>query len=133
MLVVAYGFTGIGYILGALATSMVVVNTITPLLIVPQMLFAGFFVNQENVPAFLWPLHHLSVYKYAYQILVINEFSDGELACMQTTLPTDFCDPLADYNSPQGIGGSFLVLGILTAGFFFVALLIMKSLSRSYQ
>lgn len=133
MLLVAYAFTGLGYIVGALARSMEVVSAATPLLVVPQMLFAGFFVNQENVPSFLWPLHHLSAFKYAYQVLVLNEFSDSEMACMKTTDPTEFCDPLGDYNSPQTIASSFLVLGILTAVFFLMALLIMKSLSRSYD
>ena len=132
MLLVAYGFTGLGYILGVAVSSMIIVQTITPILIVPQMLFAGFFVNQENVPAFLWPLHHLSVYKYAYQILVVNEFTDGELACLKTSEPSEFCDPIGDYNSPQTMATSFIALGVITVCFFLIALLVMKSLSRSY-
>jgi hypothetical protein len=48
------------------------------------MLFAGYFVNQDNIPKFLWGFREITVFKYAYQAFMINEFTDLELECMKT-------------------------------------------------
>ena len=40
--------------------------TLTPVLIIPFMLFAGFFVNQDNIPKFLIEFQYLSFFKYGY-------------------------------------------------------------------
>jgi len=40
--------------------------TLTPVLIIPFMLFAGFFVNQENIPIWLIQFQYLSFFKYGY-------------------------------------------------------------------
>jgi len=38
-------FGGMGYILGVSVSSKEVINILTPIIVVPTMLFAGFFVN----------------------------------------------------------------------------------------
>jgi ABC-type multidrug transport system permease subunit len=43
-------FSGFGFILGTGIPNKQVVAILTPLMIVPQMLFCGFFVNQGNIP-----------------------------------------------------------------------------------
>lgn len=40
--------------------------TLTPVLIIPFMLFAGFFVNQNNIPVWLIEFQYLSFFKYGY-------------------------------------------------------------------
>lgn len=40
--------------------------SLTPVLIIPFMLFAGFFVNQDNIPVFLIEFQYLSFFKYGY-------------------------------------------------------------------
>ena len=60
-------FSGCGYILGTAIPNPKVVAILTPIVVVPQMLFAGFFINQDNIPKFLWPIHQISIFKYAYQ------------------------------------------------------------------
>jgi ATP-binding cassette subfamily G (WHITE) protein 1 len=59
-------FTGFGYILGTSISNPQVSVILTPVLIVPTMLFAGFFVNQENIPTFLLPIREIAVFKYAF-------------------------------------------------------------------
>ena len=51
--------------------------TLTPVLIIPFMLFAGFFVNQDNIPIWLIQFQYLSFFKYGYQalMLVIYDFN----------------------------------------------------------
>jgi hypothetical protein len=45
--------------------------SLTPVLIIPFMLFAGFFVNQDNIPKFLIEFQYLSFFKYGYQALML--------------------------------------------------------------
>ena len=33
--------------------------------------FAGFFVNQNNIPDFLKPFQYISIFKYGYQALML--------------------------------------------------------------
>ncbi|EEQ97291.1 abc transporter, putative [Perkinsus marinus ATCC 50983] len=47
-----------------------------PLLFVPQILFAGFFVDLSEVPAFLRWVQYLCSLKYAMNLLFLAEFSD---------------------------------------------------------
>jgi ABC-type multidrug transport system permease subunit len=59
-------FTGFGYILGTAVNNKQLVVILTPVLVVPMMLFAGFFVNQDNVPKFLYPIREITIFKYAF-------------------------------------------------------------------
>jgi len=46
--------------------------TLTPVLIIPFMLFAGFFVSTSNIPIFLKIFEWISIFKYAYNALLVN-------------------------------------------------------------
>ena len=58
--------TGLGYMLGASIADKQVINILTPVLIVPLMLFAGFFVSQDNIPFFLIPIKWISTFRYGF-------------------------------------------------------------------
>ena len=100
----------------------------TPICIVPMLLFAGFFVKQDNIPKWLWWFREISIFKYGYQIQFLNEFEDLELECMTAQNINERCDPLKDYNSPQTIGQSFAILLGLTVVFYGIAFFIMTKL-----
>lgn len=57
------------------------------MLIIPFMLFAGFFVNQDNIPWYLKEFQYLSIFKYGYQALFLNEYNDLQLPCMSAEGP----------------------------------------------
>jgi len=63
------------------------------------MLFAGFFVNQNQIPKFLLPFQYASIFKYGYQALMLNEYTGLDLEC---TKEKGFkkCDPLGTFDSP---------------------------------
>lgn len=46
--------------------------TLTPVLIIPFMLFAGFFVSTSNIPFFLKEFEYISIFKYGYNALMLN-------------------------------------------------------------
>jgi hypothetical protein len=45
--------SGYALIIGTMFSDKQLAVTLTPVLIIPFMLFAGFFVNQNNIPWFL--------------------------------------------------------------------------------
>ena len=106
-------FMGLGYILGTAITDKAVASVMTPLVIVPMMLFAGFFVKQATIPTWLIFLREISIFKYAYQALFLNEFTDLEIECLTDLDPKKSCNPVEEYDSPQGLWLSILMLGVI--------------------
>jgi len=41
-----------------------------PMVLIPFMLFGGYFVNQSNVPYYFYPLQYMSMFKYGFQAAV---------------------------------------------------------------
>ena len=108
--------------------------TLTPVLIIPFMLFAGFFVNQNNIPIWLIEFQYLSFFKYGYQALMINEYQGWTLACQDLEITNPgHCDPLKDFDSPQTLGESIIALAAMYVGCYTISLIIMKMLSRKYE
>lgn len=108
--------------------------TLTPVLIIPFMLFAGFFVNQDNIPIWLIEFQYLSFFKYGYQALFLNEYDGLHLWCMdQKDNPQEYCNPVGDFNSPQTLGESIIALAAMFIGCYVISLFIMKMLSKKYE
>lgn len=93
-------FVGFGYIIGTGVGDKQVATIMTPIAVVPMLLFVGFFVKQDNIPKWLWWFREISVFKYGYQIQFLNEFDGLELECMKTNDLSERCDPMGDFNSP---------------------------------
>ena len=93
-------FVGFGYIIGTGVGDKQVATIMTPIAVVPMLLFDGFFVKQHNIPKWLWWFREISVFKYGYQIQFLNEFDGLELECMKTNDLSERCDPMGDFNSP---------------------------------
>lgn len=106
----------------AIADKQVAVAS-TPVLIVPFMLFAGFFVNQNNIPFFLKPFEWISLFKYGYQVYEYNEYDDLDLGCTGR-------DPVGDKNFKQNMNASIAITAGLGLGFFLLAYLILLGVAR---
>lgn len=127
--------SGYALILGTIFSDKQLAVTLTPVLIIPFMLFAGFFVNQENIPKFLIEFQYLSIFKYGYQALMLNEYEGLDLECMHLDPSqwADSCAPLDEFNSPQDLNESIIALAAMYAGCYFISLCIMISLSSKYE
>jgi len=66
--------TGYSLLISSVISDKQLAVTLTPVLIIPFMLFAGFFVNQASIPVWLIEFQYLSIFKYGYQALFLNEF-----------------------------------------------------------
>ena len=107
--------------------------TLTPVLIIPFMLFAGFFVNQDNIPKWLIEFQYLSFFKYGYQALMLNEYTDLQLECMKPNTSIPKCNPLGDFNSPETLGESIIALAGMYLACYALGLVFMKMLSRKFE
>jgi ABC-type multidrug transport system permease subunit len=61
---------GMGLLIGSAVSNKQVAVSLTPIVIIPFMLFAGFFVNQDNIPKFLLPFEYISLFKYGMQAMM---------------------------------------------------------------
>merc|ERR1711937_1003381 len=71
--------SGYSLIISSIFSNKQVAVTLTPVLIVPFMLFAGFFVAASSIPKWLREFEYISIYKYGYQALMMNEFNNNDV------------------------------------------------------
>ena len=66
-------FTGISYglLLSVLFPNAETAMSLIPVILVPFMVMAGFFVNQSNIPYYFYPIQYLSMFKFGLQAAVI--------------------------------------------------------------
>jgi len=72
LILIYNAFSGYSLIISASFSNKQLAVTLTPVLIVPFMLFAGFFVASDNIPWYLKEFEYLSIIKYGYQALMQN-------------------------------------------------------------
>jgi len=70
-------------ILGTMFSDKQLAVTLTPVLVIPFALFSGFFLNSNQIPDYLMPIEYLSLFKYGYQSLFLNEYEGIRLSCME--------------------------------------------------
>jgi len=82
ILLVTQVVLSVGYFLSCLSPNVDVALAIAPVVIIPFMLFGGFFLNSDSVPVWLSWLKWVSWFIYSYEALLVNQWSgiDG-IAC----------------------------------------------------
>ncbi len=61
--------------------------SVGPPIIIPFLLFGGFFLNAGSVPEYFKWLSYISWFRYGNEGLLINQWkdvADGEIACLRT-------------------------------------------------
>eukprot|EP00980_Cylindrotheca_fusiformis_P027046 scaffold18563_cov132-Cylindrotheca_fusiformis.AAC.2 len=97
---------------------------LAPLLFVPQMLFAGFFVIPELIPIWLrWARYICSLF-YAIRILLVEEFGDG---CGSKEADAACAGLISSVGaSDDEVWWSWVILIVLFVVFRFIALVILR-------
>ncbi|XP_068154443.1 protein white [Drosophila tropicalis] len=85
--------TSFGYLISCASSSTSMALSVGPPVIIPFLLFGGFFLNSGSVPIYLKWLSYLSWFRYANEGLLINQWADvepGEITCTSsnTTCPS---------------------------------------------
>jgi len=82
VLLVTQVVLSVGYFLSCLSPNVDVALAIAPVVIIPFMLFGGFFLNSDSVPVWLSWLKWISWFIYSYEALLVNQWSGVEgIAC----------------------------------------------------
>ena len=84
-------------------------------LIVPFMLFAGFFVSQDNLLPVLIPFEYISLYKWSYQVYIQNEYDGLTLSCYPT------CNPLQSLGFNETKNESIWSTAIVGVAYYILA------------
>merc|ERR1711990_871869 len=93
--------SGYSLIISASFSDKQLAVTLTPVLIIPFMLFAGFFVSTDNIPVFLKEFEYLSIFKYGYTALLVNQFESLIADCQDGDCDWDCLKP--DQYRPNGV------------------------------
>jgi len=78
VLLVVQVVLSLGYFLSCIAPNVDIALACAPVLIIPFMLFGGFYLNNGSVPVWLSWLKYLSWFLYGFEGLLINQWSGVE-------------------------------------------------------
>lgn len=122
-----------GYFVSAISPTVQVATSMGPPLIMPFMLFGGFFIKDESVPDYFIWLKWVSWFKYSNENLQVNQWEDhGAFNCkVNTTCATSGLELLNrnDYN-PDNFNRNIGLLMALLIGFRLFAYIIMVIKAR---
>jgi ABC-type multidrug transport system ATPase subunit len=97
--------TGLGMVsnsvamgIGCLVPDVKDATELAPLLFVPQILFAGFFIRTSQIPIFLRWAQYLCGMKYGMNLVLINEFQLGSEHCNVTPEANANCRSVLEAN-----------------------------------
>lgn len=128
--------SGYSLIISAIFSNKQVAVTLTPVLIVPFMLFAGFFVASSSIPVWLREFEYVSIYKYGYQALMRNEFNhNSRFPCSgDNNNYLDGCgsDPWSQI-SPMTLPVSLVLLFALYVACYLISWFILFKLSHDHE
>ncbi|XP_050304753.1 protein white [Anthonomus grandis grandis] len=76
IVLVANAATSFGYLISCISTTVSMALSIGPPLLLPFLLFGGFFLNIESIPVYLEWLAYLSWFKYGNEALMVNQWEN---------------------------------------------------------
>ncbi|XP_016942494.1 protein white [Drosophila suzukii] len=128
--------TSFGYLISCASSSTSMALSVGPPVIIPFLLFGGFFLNSGSVPVYLKWLSYLSWFRYANEGLLINQWADvepGEITCTSsnTTCPSSGKVILETLNfSAADLPLDYVGLAILIVSFRVFAYLALRLRAR---
>lgn len=158
LLILTYNASsGYSLIISASFSDKQLAVTLTPVLIIPFMLFAGFFVASNQIPVYMKEFEYLSIFKYAYTALLHNQFdllcpfngndlvqatacagkdcSYSYPCCFELPTSSSACAPFSQIGTGWPTSGSMamFMLFCIYAGCYMIAWAILIRLSSTYE
>jgi len=100
-ILVYYAGSGYGLVLSTAIKKQEVAIALVPVLVIPFLATAGFFVNQDNIAPYFYPIEYLSIFKWGFQASVLNEYQGKTLSdCPETD---SRCRPLETFNYTESL------------------------------
>lgn len=88
----------VAVVMGSLVTDVKTVTELAPLMFIPQILFAGFFIRTSAIPVFLRWAQWLCSLKYTVNIVLLTEFNLDNDSCNTSTAARENCKRVLDDN-----------------------------------
>ena len=88
MITLNYAGMSMGLILASTFADIAVALLVAPLIIMPLMMFSGFFLNADSTPVYYSWIPWISPMKYAFSALATNEYTGLKLVCQ----PDEYID-----------------------------------------
>ena len=79
--------TSFGYLISCASSSVSMALSIGPPVIIPFLIFGGFFLNAASVPSYFTWLSYFSWFRYGNEALLINQWEDvleGDISCSRS-------------------------------------------------
>eukprot|EP00054_Salpingoeca_dolichothecata_P027833 m.206300 g.206300 ORF g.206300 m.206300 type:complete len:662 (-) comp26059_c0_seq10:69-2054(-) len=122
--------SGLFVAFGCISPNLNIAQILAPVTLVLFVLYSGFYINSQSLLPWLDWIAYVSFIKYAWQTLVINEFTDLTLKC--NDVPAGACiahgkDELRLLGMENGkIAEDFFILLGMTAGYRILAYLALR-------
>ncbi len=110
----ARGAQALGIFIASMFTDLRVTLVVAPPLILPLMIFSGFFINTDSIPPYFDWIKYISPIKYTFAALAHNEYEGLHLSCSPDELvrnpacppgkPVCFCPVTSGEQVLQGLG-----------------------------
>eukprot|EP00733_Pompholyxophrys_punicea_P001147 Pompholyxophrys_punicea_v1_NODE_506_length_1821_cov_8.150623.p1 type:complete len:441 gc:universal NODE_506_length_1821_cov_8.150623:390-1712(+) len=129
-----------GMLVGCAVTDPLAAVSLGPVVIIPLMLFGGFYVNTESLPVYLAWISYISVFNWGFQAISIVEYSGLVLRCDpdeyipnpeqggEPVCPVTLGDSVLESLSidPDGYWIAIIVIAALVAFFHLASLVLLK-------
>lgn len=96
--------------LGCLVPNVKDVSELAPLVYIPQLLFAGFFIRTSQIPIFLRWSQYLCGLKYAINLALLTEFRVDSDPCNTSPQARKNCENLLSINDVTAKDFSIYIL-----------------------
>jgi len=73
--------SSLGLIIGIMSKDVGTGTALVPIVVIPFMIFSGFFINSSNVPDYFIWCQYISFMKYAFQAMVYTQFENQTFTC----------------------------------------------------
>ncbi|XP_073236643.1 protein white-like [Porites lutea] len=96
-----------GYIISTIAPTITAATSLGPPLMLPLLIFGGFFLKNTTVPVYFIWLKYISWFMYGFEALIINQWKGyGSIPC---TTETTIAPTLSPTNSTSAGNGAFCI------------------------
>lgn len=97
LVLIALTSHSLGLIISAVSNSLETATLISPFIVTLLILFSGFYLNVTSIPVYFIWVYYISYYRYAFEALAINEFTNKPITCLDWELVNGVC-PITNGN-----------------------------------
>jgi ABC-type multidrug transport system permease subunit len=138
----SFGAVSLGFIIAAGTRTQEASLIITPIVLIPMLIFGGFFINSNSIPTWLAWIRYISIFYYGFAALMISQYTNLTLTCTSSELiesssGTLFCpftsgeQVLAQLGiNPDDKAFFWIMLLVLWIAYWLIALILLWIMSR---